>query len=320
MVYAVISDTHANREATQVVLADIQEKGITEVYCIGDIIGYGPDPYACTQDVRKHCQGRITKGNHELALQRVFEGKSLLMHNGPKQGIEHANKKLWKSQKKFLISLPAELQEGTRLFVHGNPAPDLPKIVSPKIIDIAKINDYIISKDDYVGRSRVEYTEGGLRQMSLQIYDEAKINSIFDVMRKKGVQTCFTGHLHVAGCIGDYAEENLDYVPEIMLAHRPLLDKTPKEPETFTFEKEPDKICLVFCGSVGQPRDRDNRASYVIVEDDKIIWRRLPYDFEKTIQKMKLAGLPEKQAERLRYGKYPDDEGDLEELLKDFED
>lgn len=314
MVYAVITDIHSNKEAFQVVLDDIREKGITEIYCLGDIIGYGPDPYFCANETRKHCKGRATKGNHELALEKAFKGKDVLMHEGPKRGIEHANKKLWRSQKKFLISLPAEIQEETRLFVHANPAPDLPEIVSPKLEAIAKINDYILWKDAYAGRRKANITDGGLRQMTLQPNDEAKINAVFDLMRRKNLQLCFTGHIHVAGCVSDLAQVDFNYVPEIMLAHRPLLNQTPQEEETFMQKIEQDKLYLILCGAVGQPRDRDNRASYVIVDDDKIIWRRLPYDYEKTILKMNNTGLPEKQAERLRYGKYPDD-GDLEELL-----
>jgi hypothetical protein len=279
MVYAVISDIHANKEAFQVVLADIKEKDITEVCCTGDIIGYGPDPYSCTQDTRKHCRDRITKGNHELALQRVCAGKQVLMHDGPKQGIDYANKKLWKSQKRFLTNLPVELHEGARLFMHGNPAPNLQGTPNPQLEMIAKINDYILWKDDYVGRSNIELTKGGLRKMSLQPTDEARITAIFDVMRSKGIQTCFLGHLHVGGVITDLKEEDFSYIPEIMLAHRPLLHKTPQEPETFTIEQEPGKIYIVLCGAVGQPRDWDNRACYVIVDDNKIIWRRLPYNF-----------------------------------------
>lgn len=322
MVYAVISDTHANKEAFQVVLADIKEQGITEIYCIGDIIGYGSDPRYCTTEVKRNCSGRASKGNHELALQIALEGKQIPMHEGPAEAIEHAYKKLWASQTKFLINLPEEIQEGDRLFVHGNPAPELPNMRghTPEMIAkrtaIAKINTYILWKDEYVGRRKVETLEGGLRQMSLQPHDEAKINAIFSVLRVKGVQICFTGHMHVAGCVEDLVEEDINHVPEIMLAHQPLLHRTPQEREAFTCDIKPGRLYLVLCGAVGQPRDRDNRACYVVVDDDKIMWRRIPYDYERTIRKIKNAGLSQQHAERLRYGKYPDE--DLEELLRNL--
>ena len=42
--FAIISDIHGNLEALSVVLADIQKRGITEILCLGDVVGYGPNP------------------------------------------------------------------------------------------------------------------------------------------------------------------------------------------------------------------------------------------------------------------------------------
>jgi len=59
----------------------------------------------------------------------------------------------------------------------------------------------------------------------------------------------------------------------------------------------------VTVGSVGQPRDRDNRASYVVVDDATITWRRLEYDFEKTAAKIEaIAQLDAALAARLKEG------------------
>ena len=44
---AIISDIHSNLEGFEAVLADIKQQGITEIYCLGDIIGYGPNPREC---------------------------------------------------------------------------------------------------------------------------------------------------------------------------------------------------------------------------------------------------------------------------------
>lgn len=48
---AIISDIHANLEALEAVLADIRQQGITEIFCLGDIIGYGPNPCECIDRV-----------------------------------------------------------------------------------------------------------------------------------------------------------------------------------------------------------------------------------------------------------------------------
>ncbi|MEK6249917.1 MAG: metallophosphoesterase, partial [Planctomycetales bacterium] len=50
---ALISDVHSNLEGLEAVLADISSQGITEIYCLGDIIGYGPNPSECIDKVMK---------------------------------------------------------------------------------------------------------------------------------------------------------------------------------------------------------------------------------------------------------------------------
>ncbi len=52
---ALISDIHGNLEALEVVLNDIQGQGIREIYCLGDIIGYGPNPRECIDRVMEAC-------------------------------------------------------------------------------------------------------------------------------------------------------------------------------------------------------------------------------------------------------------------------
>ena len=60
---ALISDIHSNLEGLEAVLRDIADQGITEVYCLGDIIGYGPNPRECIDLVMK-CDFCIL-GNHD---------------------------------------------------------------------------------------------------------------------------------------------------------------------------------------------------------------------------------------------------------------
>jgi hypothetical protein len=45
--FAVISDIHSNLEALTTVLADIERRGIKTIYCLGDVVGYGPNPKEC---------------------------------------------------------------------------------------------------------------------------------------------------------------------------------------------------------------------------------------------------------------------------------
>ena len=60
---AIISDIHGNMEALQAVLADIKAQGIREVYCLGDVVGYGPNPRECIDLVME--SKLVLLGNHD---------------------------------------------------------------------------------------------------------------------------------------------------------------------------------------------------------------------------------------------------------------
>ncbi len=66
MQIAIISDIHANIEALTVVLDDIKRRGIKDIVCLGDIIGYGPNPRECLLELMD-CKA-VTMGNHEEAV------------------------------------------------------------------------------------------------------------------------------------------------------------------------------------------------------------------------------------------------------------
>ena len=67
MATAIISDIHGNVDALQVVFADIDQRGIHQVVCLGDIIGYGPSPCECLDLVMQRCQWSLM-GNHDFAV------------------------------------------------------------------------------------------------------------------------------------------------------------------------------------------------------------------------------------------------------------
>jgi len=68
-IFALISDIHANREALEAVLEDIENVGADRLICLGDVIGYGPDPDACLDIVAQVCDVMI-RGNHDEAVLR----------------------------------------------------------------------------------------------------------------------------------------------------------------------------------------------------------------------------------------------------------
>lgn len=65
--FALISDIHANIDALEAVLADIRDFPVAAILCLGDIVGYGPEPGACVRRVRDLCSVSVL-GNHEAML------------------------------------------------------------------------------------------------------------------------------------------------------------------------------------------------------------------------------------------------------------
>src|SRR5579871_6462811 len=67
MKVAVISDIHANRQAFEAVLGDVADSEADELWCLGDLVGYGADPDACVALARRHAAVCLA-GNHDLAV------------------------------------------------------------------------------------------------------------------------------------------------------------------------------------------------------------------------------------------------------------
>lgn len=109
-----------------------------------------------------------------------------------------------------------------------------------------------------------------------------KIREIFEMTPR----LLFVGHTHVPGVIDQ--ECNFWYPGN----------------DDCEFEFLPGRKYLVNVGSVGQPRDGDSRASYVLIEGNKATWRRIEYDFHATMKKMVRVGpLSSESSDRLEYGR-----------------
>ena len=64
---AILSDVHSNLEALEAVLADVAEHGVEDVYCLGDMVGYGPNPRECLDLLIERCKVVIL-GNHDQGV------------------------------------------------------------------------------------------------------------------------------------------------------------------------------------------------------------------------------------------------------------
>jgi len=228
---ALISDIHSNIESLEAVLADIRDQGISETYCLGDLVGYGPNPREVIDEVMKcpvcllgnHDQGALfdPEGFNSGAERAIFWTRNQL-ENGP--GTPVSRQQRWD----FLGELPRSRLEGTLLFVHGSARNPL--------------NEYVFPED---------------------IYNKRKLEKIFALIPRHA----FQGHTHVPGVF----TENFNFFSPEELNNEYRLSQ----------EK-----AMINVGSVGQPRDGNPRACYVVLEDDVVRFRRVEYPLEKTIAKI----------------------------------
>lgn len=249
---ALISDLHSNLEALTAVLAHIDGLGVTDIACLGDVIGYGPDPIPCIDLVRSRTRFCLL-GNHDEAL--VVGAQDFNPH--ARQAVEWTRRVLqprWyhgaarKARWSWLTGLTPQHHEQGFYFYHGSPRDP--------------VREYVLSTDAMLNRE--------------------KLQEIFAMLQG----TCFVGHTHHPGVFDS------------------KLCWTGLEGESSTrFEFGDDGPYIVNVGSVGQPRDGDNRACYTILEEDAVTWHRVPYDYRTTMAKIVATGeLGEMLARRLAVG------------------
>ena len=239
----VVSDIHSNLEAFQAVLDDAGP--VDEVWCLGDVVGYGPDPNGCV-DLLRSLLHRCIAGNHDWATL----GKLDLRDFNP--DAREAN--LWNRQQltpdnlAYLDALPETLEEGQFYLVHGSPR--------------YPIWEYII----YPSTAEVNFEH---------------MPTLY----------CFVGHTHSPVVFRLRDEEGTRECETIV--------PTPGIP--LELGSEP---LIINPGSVGQPRDGDPRASYLILDTQErtIEHRRVAYPVEVTQAKMMEHDIPLRLVLRLGYG------------------
>ena len=238
---AVISDIHANLHALEAVLAAIDADRVDQIWCLGDLVGYGPRPNECVALVRERASLCLA-GNHDLAVLGRLELEFFADEAGA--AAAWTRTVLGADAATYLGSLePSASVEGVTL-AHGSPRDP--------------IWEYVLT--------------------------HAAADAAFAVSREPLI---LVGHSHVAlalasagsGVAGGKAPPGT----EIELAvGRHLLNP----------------------GSVGQPRDGDARAAWLVIDTAThgARFRRTTYPVELTQAEMREANLPQVLSERLAHG------------------
>ena len=119
MRYAIIADIHANLTAFEAVLDDTERRGgVDEIWCLGDIVGYGPDPHECIEQLRQYNHICVA-GNHDWAA----IGKVSTADFNPDAALacQWTAGQLNKKDIKYLEKLPPAIDKDTFKLVHGSP-------------------------------------------------------------------------------------------------------------------------------------------------------------------------------------------------------
>ncbi|MEA2245104.1 MAG: hypothetical protein QOD24_4660, partial [Solirubrobacteraceae bacterium] len=242
MQVAILSDIHGNRHAFEAVLSDAEDAGADEMWCLGDLVGYGAEPDACVQLARRHAAICLA-GNHDLGVTGEigldeFSTGAAIAARWTQETIGDANLE-------FLSALRPEGEEGAIGLYHASPRDP--------------VWEYVLSA--------------------------LLAELCFDVQRQR---IALIGHSHVA----------LSFV-------RPEGDVATGEPRRHGDELDISAgEWLLNPGSVGQPRDGDPRAAWLMLDLDRLraSWRRVEYDIAGAAAAIRAARLPDSLAERLGYG------------------
>jgi predicted phosphodiesterase len=123
MHYAVIADIHSNLAALTAVLDDIEQKGgVDEIWCLGDIVGYGPDPHQCIELLR-HYKHICVAGNHDWAA--IGKVDTNYFNQMAIAAIKWTSEQLTISDRLYLENLPQTIDKGDIILVHGSPTEPL---------------------------------------------------------------------------------------------------------------------------------------------------------------------------------------------------
>ena len=239
--FAVLSDIHSNLTAFEEVLRDIEALSITDIFSLGDNIGYGPEPDAVIQRLAELKIPSVL-GNHELAVTDPSE----LDWFTPvaRDSLRKTVAMLSEDSIEKIHRFPYCRVHDAYRFVHGFP-PDSPVI--------------------YQFQASTE-----------------ELRQTFETLSERFF---FTGHTHYPEII-EFVDDRIDRY----------------EFNEGILQLNPEGRYIVNVGSVGQPRDGNNNAKYVVFDPDSttLELRYIPYDVETVVAKILAAGLPEAHATRLR--------------------
>lgn len=239
---AILSDIHGNRHALQSVLEDVDAYSVDEIWCLGDVVGYGADPNACCALVRERAAVSLA-GNHDLAV--TGEIATDEFSRGAAVAAEWTRDVLDEEHLVWLQTLRPSHEGAHVALYHGSPR--------------EPVWEYVL--------------DPLTAMLSMDIQSQ---------------RLACVGHSHVP-----------------LAYHRPPDGDASGERKVRgdVVDLDPGEWILN-PGSVGQPRDGDPRAAWLVLDTGAgtASWQRTPYDIAGAQTAIRRARLPESLADRLEYG------------------
>jgi len=244
--FAIFSDIHANIDALDAVLKDIRYFPVRGMLCLGDIVGYGPEPGECVKKVRDLCSVTVL-GNHEAMLLLADKILDEDWDEPIRNPLRIAKEQVRKNDLGWLKDLPITVD------------------LDPITLSHASLN---------------EPTEFNYIDETTEAEAHFAAQSTF---------ISFNGHTHV---------------PSIWEENPKTFGVRCLTPGVKPVRLDASKRYTVNVGSVGQPRDNNPCASYVLYDYEQriLLMRRVSYDIKKAQARFKKAGLPAHNASRLLKG------------------
>jgi diadenosine tetraphosphatase ApaH/serine/threonine PP2A family protein phosphatase len=238
---AVVSDIHGNLHALEAVFAALDEDPPDELWCLGDLVGYGARPNECCAAIEARASICLA-GNHDLAVRGTID---LMEFSGDAGTAARWSREVLSAGS--LAYLESLEPQGTRADV---------ALFHASARD--PVWEYVLS--DRVAIATLELTEQPI----------VLVGHSHVALHVKLAGDAFTGELSPGGTELDLSDA------------RTLLNP----------------------GSVGQPRDGDPRAAYLLLDLDErtASFRRVEYDIARTQAEIREAGLPDLLAQRLEAG------------------
>ena len=239
---ALLSDVHGNLPAFEAVLADVEDAEVEEIWCLGDLVGYGAEPNGCVELARERCDLCLA-GNHDLVVTGEIDLGDF--SSSAAAAAQWTRDNIDAEALEFLRSLKPQADDRDIGLYHASPRDP--------------VWEYVLST--------------------------WQADECMDLMKKR---VGAVGHSHVALWFRRSGEGNVDGAPAEGGLEQDLAEGD----------------WLLNPGAVGQPRDGDPRAAWLLLDTEgwSADWRRVEYEIDRAAGAIEEAGLPTVLGQRLYTG------------------